>query len=523
MGNVAAEYVTDVPYARRFVPDLSPARLRMVAALSGFAPPSQHDFDYCELGCAHGDTTAALAAAHPGARFVGVDFNARHIASAHALAREGQLANVHFVQSDFAALDAEKLPDFDFMTAHGVLSWVSAEKRRAAIAFAAAKLKPGGLLYVSYNALPGWAALSPLRTLIALGGDMAGTGGREGGLERARAGVDFAKRVRDAGALYFAQNPNAREMLDTMEQAGLAYVVHEYLHAHWEPMYFRSVAEELAQGELYFVGQLPLHLNFRDLAVPPSTASLFQTLGDRASFEELKDFALNQFFRVDVFVKGRGLRAATASSDYLDTTTFGTIRSAFVRSVRLPHATLDFSEPIFEALAHALSTGAKNLEALAETGPLRGFARDEIRSALLRLLLGEQIVPMTKATRRTEGELERVRLTPSSPFNRAALGRPWSSEAPIVLASPILGTGVAIASIDGLVLRLLSDDDAESDQERIELARSLLRNGNIRLSVANRPVDDLEEKVRVVMDHLRQLRAERLGTFIELEMLSERQ
>ena len=47
------------------------------------------------------------------------------------------------------------------------MSWVGPPKRKALIDFAAAKLKPGGLLYVSYNALPGWAAVEPLRQLIA--------------------------------------------------------------------------------------------------------------------------------------------------------------------------------------------------------------------------------------------------------------------------------------------------------------------------------------------------------------------
>src|SRR5208283_3700722 len=122
----------------------------------------------------------------------------------------------------------------------------------------------GGLLYVSYNALPGWASVEPLRQLMLDRG--AAVGGSS--LERARAGLAFAKTLRDAGAAYFAGNPAANEMLGTMESAGLAYVVHEYLHAHWVPMYFTQVASEMAASGLHFVGQLPLYLNYRDLAIP---------------------------------------------------------------------------------------------------------------------------------------------------------------------------------------------------------------------------------------------------------------
>src|SRR5208283_3275735 len=101
--------------------------------------------DYCELGSAHGDTTATLAAAYPRSRFVGVDLNAEHIASASRLSVEGQLENIRFLQRDFEDLPREPLPDFDFITAHGVLSWVGPVKRKAVIDFASAKLRPGGL------------------------------------------------------------------------------------------------------------------------------------------------------------------------------------------------------------------------------------------------------------------------------------------------------------------------------------------------------------------------------------------
>ncbi len=84
---VSAEYVDDLPYVRHFIADLSPARLRLVAALNGLVPPPDADFDYCELGCAHGDTLAALAAAYPESRFLGVDLSAAHVASAKRLAR----------------------------------------------------------------------------------------------------------------------------------------------------------------------------------------------------------------------------------------------------------------------------------------------------------------------------------------------------------------------------------------------------------------------------------------------------
>ncbi|HEY2513473.1 MAG TPA: class I SAM-dependent methyltransferase, partial [Polyangiaceae bacterium] len=209
-----AEYVTDVPYVRAFTSDLSPVLLRLVAALNGLPAASPTHFDYCELGSGHGDTLATLAAAHPNARFLGVDINAEHVAFARDFASRGGLANAAYLERDFEALLGDEVGPFVFIAAHGVLTWVSPAKRRALVEVASAKLRPGGLLYVGYNALPGWAAVEPLRRLLIERG--AAVGGST--LERARAGVSLAKRLSEAGAAYFAANPSVKEMLATMEK-----------------------------------------------------------------------------------------------------------------------------------------------------------------------------------------------------------------------------------------------------------------------------------------------------------------
>src|SRR5262249_32605073 len=161
-------------------------------------------------------------------------------------------------------------------------------KRRALVDFAARRLKPGGLLTVSYNALPGWAAVEPLRRLML---DSA-SGVQGSSLDRARHGLAAAKALHDAGAGYVASNPAATSILETRTKAGLPYVAQEYFHAHWCPMYFADVAKEMAEGGLYFIGALPPYLNYRDLTVPPSLAGLFKGVGNRILFESLKDYAV---------------------------------------------------------------------------------------------------------------------------------------------------------------------------------------------------------------------------------------
>jgi SAM-dependent methyltransferase len=151
-------YVTDVPYVRNFLPYLAPAILDYVALLSGFAPPSRDDnFAYCDLGGRQGVTTALLAATHPRGIFHGVDFMAGHIDHAQRLCRETATSNAVFHHADFGSAARMGLPQFDYIVCHGVYAWVNAEVQQEIQNFIGTHLKPGGIAYISYNAMPGWA------------------------------------------------------------------------------------------------------------------------------------------------------------------------------------------------------------------------------------------------------------------------------------------------------------------------------------------------------------------------------
>ncbi len=514
MANAPPEYVTDVTYIRSVENDLSPVRLRLAAALNGFRPPPGTDFDYCELGSAHGDTTATLAAAYPHARFIGVDLNPQHIASARALATAGRLDNVRFLECDFEALLAEDLPDFDFITAHGVLSWVGPKKRKALVEFAAAKLKPGGILYVSYNALPGWAAIEPLRQLI-LARAMLSDGDS---LERARQGLDFAKRMNAHGAEYFTSNPAAKAVLATMEKHGLAYVVHEYLHAHWVPMYFAQIAAEMATSDLYFIGQLPLYLNYRDIAIPKSLAPVFQGIEDRVTFESLKDFAINEYFRRDLYIKGRIVASPSATEAYVDSTPFGTLvgEGAIQRDVPLPHHTLHYRGAVFDALLPILEAGATTGAALASHPELGAFGAPRIRDALVRLALGGQVSPMQRPTRSVAPSLAGVFGIPS-PYNQSVLQQGLSAESPVVLASDAAGVGVEVPAIEAVAILLLTEVPPANQEEWV---RALCERTTFRLTVKDRPIESSDERARFLLAAVEQFRARRLAKMLELGIVA---
>ena len=496
------DYVTDIGYLRNFHPDLAPSQLRLVAALNGLAPPPAEDFAYCELGCAYGDTTVVLAAANPRASFVGIDINPEHIALAESTARAGGVDNVRFLcrdLADFADPARDEIGTFDFITAHGVMSWVGPDKRRALVELAAARLKPGGLLFISYNALPGWAAIEPLRQLLL---SRAGTEGDS--LERARKGLELAKQMRDAGAVYFTDNPAAAEMLATMEKVGLRYVVHEYLHAHWAPMYFAHVAWDLANAGLAFVGSLPLESNYRDLVIPPKLAGVFEGVTDRSTFESLKDFALNESFRRDVYVKGKPARSPAVTSAYLDDTSFVSLRRQSAPKGRL-----------LESMLRVLDDGSATGRHLAKHPDLVAAGAEQVRAALLHLVIGEHVVPVNGVTMAVATSVADPHAVPS-PFNRMVLARQLSSEVPIVLASPVSATGVPITALEAVAIRLVAEVPPE---DRPDWIRSHFGPGELRMTVQDRVVHTVEEQTAVVLEALDQLDKTGLLHLTELGIL----
>lgn len=504
------DYVTDVPYARTFIDLLAPPTLRLVAALNGYAAPSGDDFDYCELGSGSGDTAVTLAAANPRARFVGVDFSASQVAFARELARRGAVGNARFVERDFEELAAEDLPSFDFIAAHGVFSWVSPAKRAAVTAFARDKLKPGGLFFVSYNALPGWAAIAPLRRFM-----LEQTEGARGStIDRARRGIAIAQRLSDAGGVYFTNHPTARSMLGLMTRAGLPYVAHEYFHQQWEPMYFTDVARAMAAHDLHYVGQVPLYLNFRELTMAPGLAELAAGAKDRVAFEGLKDFAINEFFRSDVYIKGASSPSDAASRRYLDTTPFGTAYTSepIRRELRLPHASIAFTGPLYDALLFEIAAGASASADLARRPPLAAFGSRQIGDALKTLALGGQVIPMAPRAAPPARDPRRV----VHPFNRAVLEEGLSQGRPLVLASPVSRTGVMLSVLDALCVRLWAD---VPEPEREAWVRDLVARQPLRLVVRDERIDDREHVVRAVLDELGRFSAHGARKLAELGIL----
>ena len=309
-----AGYSSDMEYTAGFYREQSPAYLNFVCILNGFEPiPIDRPFTYFELGFGRGLTANLLAASSPHGQFYAADFNPGHVAGARQVADAAQLDNLILLENSFDELangQVKGLPQFDFITLHGIYSWVTEENRQHITNFINRNLKPGGIVYISYNAMPGWAPSLPLQRLMVEHADLFPNRSDE----QIKGAAKFLEKMELLQAGYLVANPAMKVRLDTLKTANTNYLVHEYMHKHWQPMYHADVARDMTRAKLDYVGSAELPYSYVGLFLSPERQTLINTLPNSTMRETMKDYFLNTSFRKDVFVRGarriNGLRQA---------------------------------------------------------------------------------------------------------------------------------------------------------------------------------------------------------------------
>jgi SAM-dependent methyltransferase len=477
----AQGYITDVAYTDHYYAQLAPVLLAYIAALNGFTPPPLRNFNYCEIGCGNGLSLNLHAAANPEARFVGIDLNPEHIANARAFAEDGGLTNLRYLALGVAEAQGEDLPQFDYITLHGVYSWVSEAVRAQIVEFIRKQLKPGGLVMVSYNALPGWAGLGPLREMM-----LSYTAGMPGmnSIERARHGLHYLKFMADKNAAYFVQNPGAVKQLEDLLKQDLRYVAHEFCNEHWNPMYFSHVAREMMGADLMFSGSVPVEQNYVELTVPRELHEMFKTAPSRNTVESNKDFARNTRFRNDIYARG----APVAPPQAPDLTLFAQFAfgltlpvEAIKFQVGVGLVTMELSGVVFQPLVQALSDRARTIVELHAMPELSRFSPNELLGALQKLVVGQQVLPFVRSSDSYPGPQARLAF---SRYNEASLRRLMGADAEpqAHLASRYSGTSVRMGKHEALACLAISHAGSEGP---VAWAQQWLRQRNMSL----RPVD----------------------------------
>ena len=156
-----------LPYESKPFAQSQPARLGGLARLFALDVAPMENARILELGCASGGNIIPHAIRYPGAKFVGIDLARTQVAAGRArIARLG-LTNIEILCQSFTEI-GDELGEFDYIICHGVFSWVPAPVQDAIFRVIAARLSLVGVACVSYNVLPGWRMMQPLRDAFLL-------------------------------------------------------------------------------------------------------------------------------------------------------------------------------------------------------------------------------------------------------------------------------------------------------------------------------------------------------------------
>ncbi len=300
MNDWRAGYVTDLAYTFGYYPELNPLRIRLAFLNQGLAFPQVGSA--CELGFGQGVSTNLHASASV-TQWCGTDFNPSQAGFAQELAASSGagvlLAGDAF--ADFA--QRTDLPDFDFIALHGIWSWISDDNRRVIVDFVRRKLKVGGVLYISYNTLPGWSNFLSVRHLLAEHARVLGASGdtTQGRIHKA---LGFVQQVMDTEPMALMTAPGAADQLRKMQSLDPHYIAHEFFNRDWQPMHFSTVAQWLEGAKLQFACSASYMDALESMHLTAEQIQLLGQVPDKILRQGVTDVMLNRRFRKDYWVKG---------------------------------------------------------------------------------------------------------------------------------------------------------------------------------------------------------------------------
>lgn len=251
----------EVPYDTEPNPDAHPRALHTLAHLFGLSTASPSSCRVLEVGCGDGHHLLAAAGYLPGARFVGFDLAGEAIRRGQAFASAAGIDNVTLERGDLGELTGTEHGAFDYVTAHGVYSWVPSALQPKVLSVLKASLAPNGVAFVSFNALPGWHLQAALRRLMVA---HAVEGSPAERVARALAVVDGLATLADGPGFAGILGRHAqgyRAHVDAALPPGAPfsrYVFHDLLAEENNPVDLLTFAKDAAAAGLAILAELPL-------------------------------------------------------------------------------------------------------------------------------------------------------------------------------------------------------------------------------------------------------------------------
>ena len=294
MGSTTTQY-DQVRYPGKFYPQATPDRLATLATLYGLEPAPVQNCRVLELGCGEGGNIIPLAYVFPESSFLGIDLS--HSAVEYG---QGLLHRLGLKNAELRALDMMDFPEdaskFDYIVAHGILSWVPEPVRQQMLEICARHLAPKGVAYISYNTMPGGYLRNYPRDLMRFHTRFVSDPATK--TREARNVIDFVTSAIPGPTI-------ERELLkrEMKPYEGKDFFLfHNLLADVNDPIYFLDFMDAAAKCGLQYVSEANLSF-MRTAQFPENVRQQLDNVPDRLMREQYLDFINARRFRQTVLCR----------------------------------------------------------------------------------------------------------------------------------------------------------------------------------------------------------------------------
>ena len=246
-------------------------------------------------------------------------------------------------------LNRDDLPKFDSISLHGIWSWINTENQKHIVEFVRKFLKPGGILYNSYNCYPGWSPAAPMRELLFLYDKYAHKSSKT--FNRIEEALNFTEKVLSQSQGYFSRVPEVKNIFERTKKHNHNYLAHEYFNRDWICMYFDEVAEMFQAAKVDFACTASLIEKNDEMYLQKPCIEFLNTIENPIMREQVKDYFLNRQFRKDLSIRGGIKLSETARINRVIETTYVPMeRAPLPEKIKLASSNVDLNKKLIELL-----------------------------------------------------------------------------------------------------------------------------------------------------------------------------
>jgi len=292
-----AEAYDRLPYPSKFFNLTNPDHLYSIASLLGVEAAEPGSSRVLELGCGNGSNLIAHAYNLKDATFVGLDISPGHIDAAKDSAERLGLTNTTFECMDVKDLTEADFGKFDYIIAHGLISWIPIEVRDRILDVYAELLEPNGIGYVSYNAYPGAYQRRMIRDIFRFH-----TQGKTDPLERVQESIGILAMLSEGSVDQKIHKPVFQHEFERHFQHEVSDIFHDDLADDYHPLHFYEFAALLGRRGLQFLTEAEFHaMSYGQF--PEEVREFVSGFDDLVTREQYLDFFRGRAFRQSVFCR----------------------------------------------------------------------------------------------------------------------------------------------------------------------------------------------------------------------------